>query len=192
MRRILAAVVAGTMLSVAACSTHPSDLTVARHESAPPQSANLKQLMAAGMPSQPLRLRVPIRGIMAGVIDFSAHGVFETSTSEMPLTENDWLAAGLASINLIGSTTLITTAGTGPDDAEWVSDPEWRQWAQTMQSASISAGTAIARRDRVAYLNAANHLADACQSCHKRFRPEAPLSNSQFAENVRRGLDLDR
>jgi cytochrome c553 len=129
---------------------------------------------------------------MAGIIDFSAHGVFETSTSEIPLTESDWRAAGLASINLIGSATLITSAGTGPDDAEWVSDPEWRRWAQTMQSAGISAGAAIAQKDRSAYLNAASRLADACRSCHNQFRPEAPLSNSQFAENVRRGLDLDR
>ena len=183
-QRARTAIVIGVLLPLAACTT-PASPDVA--QSGKPQAVRLASSDAgSGM----LPLRVPIRGVMAGIIDFSAHGVFESATSEIPLSENDWLAAGLASINLISSSSLITSPGTGPHDAEWVSDPEWRRFAQTMQSASISAGLAITKRDRPALLSSANRLADACQSCHQRFRPEAPMTNSQFAESVRRGLNL--
>jgi hypothetical protein len=133
-----------------------------------------------------LPLRVPIKGVMAGIIDFSAYGIFETATHEMPLTDDDWLAAGLAAINLIGSTTLITSAGTGPQDAEWVADPDWRRWATEMQAVSIDAGIAIRQKDRGSYLAAANRLAGACRSCHDRFRPDAPIRGAtQLADLTR-------
>lgn len=129
----------------------------------------------------PMPLRVPIRGVMAGMIDFSAHGVFVSATSETPLTEDDWLATGLASINLVGAASLITMPGTGPHDAEWVADPSYRRWATAMQEASISAGAASVRKDREALLNAANSLASACQACHEMYRPDIPSAASQFA-----------
>jgi hypothetical protein len=147
-------------------------------EVAPPP--NVRPIALVETPP-PLPLRAPIKGVMAGVVDFSAHGVFTTATSEMPLTESDWLAAELASINLIGSATLITLPGTGPQDAEWVSDPDYRHWAEAMQSASISAGAATLRKDRAGFLAAANRIAIACQSCHSIYRPDIPSAASQFA-----------
>lgn len=129
----------------------------------------------------PMPLRVPIKGVMAGVIDFSAHGVFVTATSEEPLKKEDWLAAGLASINLIGASSLITLPGTGPHDADWVAEPSYRHWAEAMQAASTSAGAATARKDRIGLLDAANRLATVCQSCHDMFRPDIPSAASQFA-----------
>jgi Cytochrome C' len=118
---------------------------------------------------------------MAGIIDFSAHGVFTTATSEIPLTEDDWLAAGLASTNLIGSATLITSPGAGPNDAEWVANPEWQRWAKTFQQASIDTAIAVKRKNRSAFLGAANNLAGACQSCHEQFRITDRRGASEFA-----------
>lgn len=136
---------------------------------------------AATISQPPLPLRVPIRGVMAGLVDFSAHGVFTTATAEGELSEADWLAAGLAAINLVSATTLITTAGAGPHDAEWVQDPEWRRWAMDMQAASINAGIAIRRKDRASFLSAADRLAQSCQSCHETFRIPPSTTASQFA-----------
>jgi hypothetical protein len=154
-----------------------------RDAEAPPPMPNVQKIALLDTP-QPLPLRVPIKGVMAGVVDFSAHGVFTSATSEMPLTDDDWLAAGLASINLIGSATLITLPGTGPHDAEWVSDPDYRRWAEAMQSASISAGAATVRKDRAGLLAAANRIAVACQSCHAMYKPDIPSAASQFAVNT--------
>ena len=182
------ALLIGLVIPLAACTTPPASGSASER---PSQAQPIRTIATSIADADALPLRIPIRGVMAGVMDFSAHGVFESATSDMPLTDKDWLAAGLASINLIGSATLITMPGTGPHDSEWVADPEWRRRAQEMQSASIAAGVGITKKDRTAFLKAADRLAVACQSCHDRFRPEAPLTNSQFAENVRLGLKLD-
>jgi hypothetical protein len=120
-------------------------------------------------------MEISIGDVMAGIIDFSAYGVFVTATSSGPLTEDEWLTSGLAAVNLVGAATLVTTAGAGPEDARWVSDPDWRKMARDMQAAGIRVGNAIRDRDRSSYLKAANQLATACRSCHDQFRPEAPV-----------------
>lgn len=143
--------------------------------------------VGSNKPGEPLPMRIPIKGVMAGIIDFSAHGVFTTATSEVPLTEDDWLAAGLASINLIGSATLITSHGPGPNDAIWVADPEWQFWAKAFQKASVDAAMAIKDKNRPDFLRAANDLANACQSCHDRFRITDQRPASEFAMATSRG-----
>jgi hypothetical protein len=171
------------LLAIAACAgcaVYQGKRLPRDAEAVPPPG--VRQIALFDTP-QPLPLRVPIKGVMAGVVDFSAHGVFTSATSERPLTEDDWLAAGLASINLIGSSTLITLPGTGPHDAEWVSDPDYRRWAEAMQSASISAGAATVRKDRAGFLAAANRIAIACQSCHAMYRSDIPSAASHFAAN---------
>lgn len=117
---------------------------------------------------------MPIHGVMIGVIDFSSFGVFLSATTERPLSEKEWNAAGLAALNLIGASTLITIAGTGPNDAKWTADPAWRQSASNMQAASVAAAIAVRSRNRDALTSAANTLADACQACHAKFRGDLP------------------
>ena len=163
---------------------------------APPQripeplaDAWLVQHGEAALPAEPLPMRIAIKGVMAGVIDFSAHGVFTTATSEAPLTQDDWTAASLASINLIGAATLITSPGSGPNDPAWVADPEWRQLAKAYQEASVRSAAAIRDRDLDTLLRAANTLADACQACHDRFRITNPRPPAEFAVQMAdRGL----
>ena len=170
------------VLALAACATPDPEPAAT-----PPRQIAALRIADQGNP--PLPLRVPIKGVMAGIIDFSAHGIFTTATSETPLTDSDWLAAGLASINLISSATLITSAGAGPDDEAWVANPEWRHWAAAYQEASVDAAVAIRRKDRAAFLSAANDLANTCQSCHDRFRITDQRSRGQYAEQMApRGL----
>jgi hypothetical protein len=131
----------------------------------------------------PLPLRVPILGVMAGTIDYSAYGLFSVATTDRRLSEDDWLAAGLAAVNLIAATTLITSEGSGPNDAAWVADPSWRGWADAMQKASLDAAIAVREKDRAALLSSANQIAQACQSCHRQFRPDLPIESArQYAE----------
>ena len=150
----------------------------------PLPGVRLTQVAGADPQTPPLPMRIPIKGVMTGVIDFSAHGVFTTATSANPLTKDDWVAVSLASINLIGSATLITTAGSGPSDTAWVADPEWRKWAKAFQEASLKSAAAIRNEDRKALLEAANDLADACQSCHEQFRVTGRRSPSEFAAEM--------
>jgi hypothetical protein len=172
-RERLPALMAGLALIASACAT----------SSEPPPASPEAASLAATHP--PLPLRMPIAGVMLGVIDFSSHGLFKIATSEGVPSTQDWYAAGLASLNLIGSSTLITLPGTGDNDDIWVDDPRWRTFAITMQGASVDAGIATRNRDQVALLLAADRLAKACQACHDVFRPELPkVAVTQFASNL--------
>ena len=169
-----------SLLLASACAGAP----MALREQAPlPAHARLAQ-QADAQPAAPLPMRIPIKGVMAGVIDFSAHGVFTTATSEGPLTQDDWVAAGLASVNLIGAATLITSPGAGQKDNAWVADPEWQRLAAAYQDASIRSAAAIRDRDRAEFLRAANVLADTCQTCHDRFRITGQRSPTEFAAQM--------
>lgn len=172
-------------LTFLACAILAAGCTTPKSETVGSPSPQFAVAQVADQEAQrPLPMRVPIKGVMAGIVDFSAHGIFTTATSEMPLTDSDWLAAGLASINLIGSATLITSPGAGPHDEAWVADPEWRKWAAAYQDASLDTAVAIRSRNRAAFLTAANDLANACQSCHDRFRITDPRTHGQFAEQM--------
>ena len=129
-------------------------------------------------------MRVPIRTGMAGIIDFSSHGVCATATSESALSDNDWLAAEHASLNLVSAATLIMTPGSGPNDRSWVEDPDWRRFAFGMQTSSINAGVAVRQKNRPALLASADRLAQACQSCHDQFRRrQAPGNHRRLASS---------
>jgi hypothetical protein len=164
------------LLALGACTTPAME-----------EAMNARRQTAAAPDAEqdaPLALRVPIRGVMAGIIDFSAHGIFETATSEMPLSEEDWMAAGLASINLISSATLITSAGAGASDQAWIADPAWRRWAEAYQEAGVAAAVAIRGKNRAAFLAAANDIANACQSCHDLFRARDHRIERQLAAQI--------
>lgn len=168
----LATVVALTGCTTATVASLPSLSTGVDNLSAPRSSGE----------AVPLPLLVPVRGIMAGVIDFSAYGVFQAATSSKLLTEEQWSSAGLAAVNLIAASTLITLPSSQPQDAEWIADPEWLRKAADMQNASVLVGVAINRQDGPGLLKTANLLADSCQSCHDRFKPDLPKTDlSQFA-----------
>lgn len=168
-------------LSTALAACHAGE--AAQEQTFGPPPARLVAVVDGADAPGALQLRVPIRGVMAGIVDFSAHGVFKTATAEGELGEDDWIAAGYAAINLISASTLITSPGTGVHDAEWVADPLWRRISVDLQASSIDAGIAISRRNRKALLAAADEIAVACESCHARFRVEpTPQTGTRLAD----------
>jgi hypothetical protein len=173
-RRSIGVTIVASMFC-AACVVLPSPERLPRDDG-PERVADAMFVGSQSPPSLPLR--APIRGVMAGIVDFSAQGVFETTTSEAPPSMQDWLAAGLATTNLIGASSLISLPGTGRNDAAWASDPVYRIWAEAMQAASINVGNAVMCKNRSAILPAADQLAT---SCHAHVSSDIPSSASQFA-----------
>ncbi|HVY87968.1 MAG TPA: hypothetical protein VG942_03820 [Hyphomonadaceae bacterium] len=152
----------------------------------PPRAIHLKaeNIRLESEATAPLPLRVPIRGVMIGIVDFSSYGLFKVATEKAPLTDSDWTAAGYAAVNLISAASTITLPGTGPDDASWTNDPRWRSIATSLQAASIDAGIAIRNKDRGKLLQAANAVASSCAACHTLFRPgDSKPAGRQFAQN---------
>lgn len=122
----------------------------------------------------PLPLPVPINAVMVAQLDFAADGIWRPAASVAPLTDAQWLLAEQDAVNLISAATLITTPGTGGNDALWVQDPEWRRWASEMQTVALEAKGAIDNRDKERLALVGDRLVELCQACHQKFKPGLP------------------
>lgn len=132
--------------------------------------------------AEPLPLLVPYRGLMVGMIDWSSYGIFQLATNGKPLTDSDWNAAGLAAVNLIAISSLLTTPNSNADDHRRLADPAWLGLAADFQNASVMVAMSVEGRNRSDFSRTADLLADTCQACHDKFRVLPPKDTSQFAK----------
>jgi hypothetical protein len=122
----------------------------------------------------PLPLPIPINAVMVALVDFAADGIWRPVASPYGMSPDQWLLAEQDAYNLIASTTLMTTAGTGENDAEWVKDPQWRRWAQEMQVVALEAKASIDAKDVERLKLVGDRLVEICQACHQEFKPGLP------------------
>lgn len=169
----LAAALAGITLFIA-CDRSASAQTPAH---LPPASS----VIDAAAPPEPLPLFVPYRGLMVSIIDWCSFGVFHLATTDEVLTDSDWTAAGLAAVNLIAVSVLLTTPNGNADDQRRLADPAWMERAADFQAASILVTAAIESRSRADFERTADMLATTCQSCHDMFRVLPRDDATQFA-----------
>jgi hypothetical protein len=132
--------------------------------------------VAAATPDDtgPLPLPVSINAVMVAQLDFAADGIWRPAASLVPLTDAQWLLAEQDAVNLISAATLITTVGTGDNDAVWVRDSEWRRWASEMQTVALEAKSAVDSRDKERLALVGDRLVELCQACHQKFKPGLP------------------
>jgi cytochrome c556 len=175
---LLVSLIVAWAAAVAACSEGAS-----RDPSAP-EAVNAKfesPELERSQQSAQLPSLVPYRGLMSGIIETSAFDVFTFATIDRNLAEDDWTSAGMAAVNIIAASTLLTMPSTGQADAPRLADPEWARMAEDMQSAGVFVIMAVQRRDREGLARMADLLADTCKSCHDRFRAPPPKSVRDFA-----------
>lgn len=130
---------------------------------------------------KPLPLLVPYLGLMTGIIDWSAYGIADLAGQGGPETESDWEAAGMAAVNLVAVSTLLSMEGTGPGDLRRYAHPEWKGLVSDFQNASLLVALAVQHRDTAAYLQFADTLTDTCEACHRRFKTSPPAPTTEFA-----------
>jgi hypothetical protein len=130
----------------------------------------------------PLPLLVSHQTLMAGLIDWSAFGVLLLATGDQPMNDDDWVAASLAAVNLIASSTLLSIPGSGPDDHLHVEAPEWRGMVRDFQDAGLDVARAVQAHDRAAFSASAGRLADSCKACHDRFKRPSEEGETAFAQ----------
>lgn len=168
-------------LAVSACAVAPGI------DSRTPDSAMSRiaaSVASNADPGDPLPLLVPYRGLMAGIIDWSAYGVFKIADSKEQLDDSDWTAAGMAAVNIIAASTLLTLPGSGKDDANRLAAPEWRDMVEEMQNASVFVALAVQGKDKPRLVAMADLLVDSCNACHERFR-ELPYERSRDFARLR-------
>jgi hypothetical protein len=123
--------------------------------------------------ADPLALKTSINALMVALVDHAAHEIWEAASAET-LTGRDWQTVEQHALQLVASGTLISLAGTGPQDAAWVTTPAWQDWARKLTDGGLATLDAVQKSDRRALHAAGQAIVDTCFGCHDTFKPDAP------------------
>src|ERR1700760_649115 len=125
-------------------------------------SATLVSVVIAGSalaepPKAGSSLPISIADLMRASIEIPADGIWAAEGSEK-LSEEEWLLADQDAVNLIAATTLMTKAGTGKKDAQWVAAADWQTWSREMQKTALQVRAAAKAMDQKKLAAAGDHL----------------------------------
>jgi hypothetical protein len=143
---------------------------------APPAShAGPAGITATAPTAKPAPPAVPVSilDLMRASVEIPADGIWAAQGAEK-LDDDDWLLADEDSVSLAGAATLISKPGTGKKDRQWVGNADWQSWARDVQMTALAIRAAAKTKDQAKFSAAADHLSEVCQSCHTKYRPEAP------------------
>lgn len=108
-------------------------------------------------------------------VDNASHVLWDTEWPEgAPKDDADWTEVQDHAAQLIAASTLLQLGGTGPRDAEWVGQDNWKTYAVEMGNAGKAALGAARAKNMPALLNANGNLTSSCEGCHKAFKPDLP------------------
>ena len=159
-RSLLTAVSAGLLLT--ACSAPPA--TSNPGTATPP----------AASPPLP-KLDTSYNELMVAWIDNASHVLWDIEKPGFaPKNDADWTEVEDHAIQLAAAGTLIQFPGVGPNDGVWSGQDGWKTNAQSMSSAATAALMAARSRNMPAMLEANGQLVQACEGCHKQFKPDLP------------------
>ena len=116
---------------------------------------------------------VSILDLMRASVEIPADGIWAAQGAEK-LDDDDWLLVDEDSVSLAGAATLISKPGTGKNDRKWVANADWQSWVRDVQTTALAIRAAAKAKDSAKLTAAAEHLSEVCQSCHTKYRPEAP------------------
>lgn len=88
-----------------------------------------------------------------------------------PQTEEDWQVFIDAADAVIDAGQTLRVGGTGPNDAEWASDPEWQAFVDTLVGAGQVARKAAIEKDVEQMYTAGEVIYPPCEECHNQFHP---------------------
>lgn len=121
----------------------------------------------------PITLPVSINEVMVALVDHASEPLWQDSY-QAPTTDDRWLEVQYNAYQMAIAGKLIQLPGQGPNDSEWVADPDWIIKANEMSAAGMQALEAAKAKDVDALNTAGDRLVEACESCHKKFKPALP------------------
>ena len=152
-----------TAFLLTACSAPPAQQTE------PAQPATGSTPPAPVAPESP----VSINAEMVALVDHAGHELWEVEKAG-PKANVDWANVEHHAVQIAAAGALVKSAGSGVNDREWVRSPGWQKWAQAMSDAGMAARKAAQDKNRDALVAANGQLVDACEGCHKEFKPDLP------------------
>ena len=112
---------------------------------------------------------MPIKQLMETTITDASNAIW--AASDPPTSAEQWAALEKAALALIDASQIIAVGGTGPMDNDWVKQPAWKPFNDTMLAASEAALKAVRAKDHAALLAASDVLYPPCEGCHMQFNP---------------------
>jgi hypothetical protein len=118
---------------------------------------------------------VSVNELMVAWIDNSGHVLWNVEKEGCaPKNDADWLEIQEHATQLAAAGTLIQLGGTGQADPGWAKSPDWKTNAQKMSKAALDAIGAAKTKDLQTLVKANSEIVNACENCHKEFKPELP------------------
>jgi hypothetical protein len=131
-----------------------------------------------------LQSPVSINAEMVRVVDHSAHQLWNAEKEGMaPKTDADWDNIIEHATQIAAAGALIRLEGTGPNDRTFVQQPDWQKFAAAVSTAGLAALSAAEAKNQGALVTANGQLVDACEGCHKRFKPSLPSEGIMHPHN---------
>lgn len=130
----------------------------------------------ATAPTSGTALPVSINATMVGLVDHSADYLFALGNGDLPRNENDWHLVLSSAYETMLSGAVIQIPGTGPNDGEWVKNPEWIRLSKELTGIGAEAvKLSEAKSANVDDWRAVgDKLIQNCLACHEQFKPEIP------------------
>jgi hypothetical protein len=159
---------AGLIATLGACLAAGCNAPVDKPPPSPQAAAP-----TAGAP--PVESPVSINAEMVRVVDHAAHQLWNAEKEGLaPKTDADWQNIVEHATQIAAAGALIRLEGTGPNDRTFVQQPEWHKFANAVSNAGLAALRATETKSQEALVTANGQLVEACEGCHKRFKPALP------------------
>ncbi len=121
------------------------------------------------------RVPVSINAEMVALVDHAGHALWDVEQAgKAPKTAADWANIGEHATQLAAAGSLVQLAGTGVNDAVWTQSAGWQKWSKALSDAGLAALKASESKNLEALVTANGQLVDACEGCHKEFKPSLP------------------
>ena len=142
----------------------------------PPESATAVEAPPAAAPAPiaaapAITLPVSINAVMVALVDHASEPLW-LDAYQAPATDDRWREAEYNAYQMAVAGKLIQLAGTGPNDADWAADPEWKTMADEMSAAGMDALRSAQAKDVATLNTAGDRLVASCEACHKKFKPD--------------------
>src|SRR5262245_58741420 len=139
----------------------------------PPQSSAQVTSTPASAPA--ILSPISINAEMVRIVDHAGHQLWNAEKPNMtPKTDGDWENLVEHATQIAAAGALIRLEGTGPNDRTFVQQPDWQKFATAVSTAGLAALKAAEAKNQQALVAANGQLVEACEGCHKRFKPALP------------------
>jgi hypothetical protein len=126
-----------------------------------------------------LTLPVSINAVMVSGIDHASDPLFGVGNAlfgsgRLPSSDDDWREVEYHAYQMVILGKVIQLPGTGPRDAEWTANPQWKGFAEALSSVGMDMLKKAEAKDPQGFDELGNNLVDVCEACHKAFKPDIP------------------